>query len=103
MSDADLLRQLEAIEELLSEARETVNIGGSHPELLVHTGEDDIKKVAAILIPGGQNTSHKCSLPFHGSPPHWTYVPKTCQLNNAHVFCKRHNLSVCVICGGNLI
>lgn len=44
-----------------------------------------------------------CRLPHHTNPVHWVYKPHVCKADNLHVFCKRHNLDVCVLCGGDLI
>jgi hypothetical protein len=68
----------------------------------VHDNSEGFLIGANFLISGGQHTPLVCQLPHHTNPPHYFYHGYICQTNPQHVFCRKHQLSQCVLCGGNL-
>ena len=59
-----------------------------------------IENLQSVLsyVSGMQQYAKKCTLRYQ--PVHWVLNPHVCKKDGAHVFCKRHNLDVCVTCGG---
>ena len=78
--------------------------------LAVHLDETDelyshaeqFQTALTWLISSGQATPLICQLPYHLQPPHFLYQGYVCQNNPSHVFCRKHHLNRCVICGGAL-
>lgn len=55
-----------------------------------------------FLLSGRQRKPLVCQLPHHLNPPHYFHSGYICQKNPKHVFCRKHKLTSCVICGGAL-
>jgi hypothetical protein len=66
----------------------------------IHSAQREILEF--FLLSGRQRTPLVCQLPHHLNPPHYFYSGYICQKNPKHVFCKKHSLTNCVICGGAL-
>lgn len=105
MNDDNIAQNVRLLAEILADETEDLK---AHEERIAESFRPVSQELRTLLsrvlgtISGTQLHPNTCCLPHHTNPVHWVYKPNVCKVDNLHVFCKRHNLDVCVICGGDL-
>lgn len=98
-SDAlgDLLEDVEGLQEIIVDLVERSRRGDENAQKLLASLRRSTNPIATLSgIPSSQYNPVKCDLPYHSH--YVSYGGKVCK-QNGHVFCSKHKLDKCIICG----